>query len=235
MVTTNNSADDWDELSDVSDDSEGGGVTDMYGNRFERIQPAMIWRGKKGDDIKGVGPNTPPGDSATWLRMIQRSIAAGMDLSYSEVMHDTGEASFSAVRAEANADRKRFKAMQRFTINHFCTPTARRFNDSAVLRGLEGFPTAAEYASDPHSYCASWQPPGWISVNPKEDAMADALDLANCTVSREEIIGRRGGDRDAVFAALKVENESDVVAQQDKRTAPKQQSEVKNADSTNHA
>ena len=235
MVITDAASDDWDDLSDVSSSSEGGGVSDIYGNRFERIQPAMIWRGQKGDDIKGVGPNTPPGDSATWLRMIQRSIAAGMDLSYSEVMHDTGESSFSAVRAEANADRKRFKSMQRFAINHFCAPAARRFNEAAVLRGLDGFPSASEYASDPYSYRASWQPPGWTSVNPKEDAMADSLDLANCTVSREEIIGRRGGDRDTVFGALAIENADEVVSKQDERTAPKQESEIKNTDSTNHA
>jgi lambda family phage portal protein len=159
MVITASDTEDWADLSDDDGDG-GGGITDFYGNRFERIQPGMLWRGQPGDTISGVGPNTPPGDASQWLQMIQRSIAVGMDLSYSEVMRDTGKSSFSAVRAEANADRKRYRPVQQFVIHHFCEPIVERFNAAAVLRGLAGFPGPAEYASEPEAYAPNWQPPG---------------------------------------------------------------------------
>jgi hypothetical protein len=59
--------------------------------------------------------------------------------------------------------------------------------------------------------------------------MADALNLANCTTSRAEIVGSRGGSRDDVFDALEQENQSEAVKSQDARNPPKQLTQIENA------
>ena len=198
MIKTNIAAEtEWLGLHDGNPDTDS---TDYYGDTFEKLTPGMIWRGQPGDDIAAVGPNTPPADATAWVMMIERAIGIAMGLSRSELLQTTGDSSFSAVRAEANMDRKRFRRMQRAAIYHLSEPTWERFVDACVLAGLPMFPSPSEYAGDVDAYrSANWRPPGWASVTPKEDAQADEINLRIRTDTREGIIGRRGGDWEDSF------------------------------------
>lgn len=205
MIITQGGAEDFAGLAGDDDD------TDADGNTIERMQPGTIFRGKPGEDIKAIGPNTPSSDAGQWIRLMARSVGIGMGISYEELMRDTGESTFSAIRANMNADRKRFRKMQKFVIAHFLAPAYTRFVRAAVLEGLDGFPSPAEYAANEDDYLAvQWLAPGWASVNPREDAEADALGIKNGTRTRAEIVGERGGDWDSTLEQLaREENKAD--------------------------
>lgn len=193
----------------LSDDDPDSSDVDAYGNRLEKLQPGIVSRLKPGEDIVGVGPNTPAGDSTPWLMMIQRSIAAGIDLSYEELCRDYSKGSFSSVRAACNADRKRFRKIQRFVIQHFCQPVYRHWVTWEVMAGRDGFPTRQEFTSDPEAFLrVEWRAPGWISVNPLEDAKAQDIRLNNATLTREKILADEGEDVEEVLDQVAREQDS---------------------------
>jgi lambda family phage portal protein len=198
---------DWNGLKDSSPES---GTTDFYGNLIDKHQAGMVFRGAPGDDIKAVGPNVPGADSMPWIMLIQRLISIGASLSYEEAVRDYSKGSFSSVRAAANADRKRFRRMQRFATRHMGNPTWGQFVMQSSRAGLDGFPPTEELIGNFDEWLdVSWSYPGWQSVNPREDAMADDIRLNNGTATRKQIIERDGtGDIDEHFAQLEREQQA---------------------------
>lgn len=179
----------------LNDDDPDGPAKDDFGNKLEKLQPGIVSRLKPGEKIEGVGPNTPGGDSTPWLMLIQRSIASGINLSYEELCRDYSKGSFSSVRAAGNADKKRFRRMQKFVVTHFCQPVSRHFVHWQVMAGSDGFPTRQEYSADPQQYLRlQWRAPGWTSVNPLDDAKANDVRLGNGTITRERILAEEGED-----------------------------------------
>ncbi len=200
MVTQ---GDDSDEFPTLSDDDPDGPLTDAVGNLMEKLQPGVIFRGRKGEKIEGVGPNTPGGDATPWIMLIERSIGMGMGLSYEELCRDYSQGSFSSTRASANSDRKRFRRMQRFTVNHFCNPVYRRFAAAAARAGLDGFPRPSEFLPEIDDWLAvAWQPPGWASVNPLDDAQAATVEITHGLATRAQYIANKGGDWEEVYEQL---------------------------------
>jgi len=175
-------------------------ATDAFGNALEKVKPGMIWRGCKGDEVDAVGPNVPQGDSLPWIQLIERSIAAAVALSESELTRDYSRSNFSNTRAAANADRKRFRKMQDFTRTKFCNPVWRRFVQSACRFGIDGFPSQADFFANMEDWLeVRHRAPGWASVNPLDDARADPIEVQMNTSTREDIIAERGGDWEATF------------------------------------
>lgn len=178
----------------VGDDGQSG-LYDLSGNRIEKHERAMVWRGMTSDSIESIGPTTPQAESLPWINMIQRSIAIGCRLSYEEVFRDYSKGSFSSVRMARGQDIKRYTPLQWFAIGHFYNPAVRWFDLAAVGAGIPGFPSPQAFADglDDIYREHDWQTPGWESPNPRDDALADDIRLANRTITRKEILGRRGG------------------------------------------
>lgn len=198
------------DFADLLDSSPETGTTDFYGNKVEKLEPQSIFRGTPGDTIQSVGPNVPGSDSLPWIQLIERSIAIGVGLSYEELCRDYSKGSFSSVRAAMNSDRKRYRRMQKFAINHFCNPTYRRFAAAGARVGLDGFPRPSEFLSDMDAWLSvDWRPPGWESVNPRDDAQADDIGLKNGTKTRSGIIAKTGGDWEEVDEQREREMESE--------------------------
>ena len=210
MILTNPDSDfDWESLSDSCDGETAN--TDAYGNVLEKLEPGLIWRGKKGDDVKAVGPNVPQTDSLPWIQLIERSIAAGVSLSEPELTRDYSRSNFSNTRAGANADRKRFRRMQGFSERKFCDPTWNRFVMAATRFGMDGFPSQSDFFANMEDWLAiKWRRPGWATVNPKDDSAADQVGLADHTRTLEEIIGEEGGDWEDVLEQARPRSRQDA-------------------------
>lgn len=209
MITTDPEAYDqfqWNELLGACPTS---GTTDIYGNPISRHESGMIFRGAPGDKITPVGPNVPGSDSLPWLLLMQRLIAIGMSLSYEEALRDYSRGNFSSIRSGSQADRKRFRRVQKFTARHFCNPTWLRFASHGVRAGLDGFPAPAEFTANPEEWLeVGWGFPGWESVNPREDAQADDVRLKNNSTTMQRILERTGqGDVEEHYAQLARERE----------------------------
>ena len=191
---------------DVNGLNTDGDTADDDGNTFDSMQPGIVSHLKPGEKIEGIGPNMPGGDSLPWLQMLIRSIASGTEISYEEVARDFSQTTFSSNRASANADKRRFRMKQRFTINQFLAPIYPEFVTWAVQAGLDGFPTPSEFLNRRDEWIkTSWRTPGWPSVNPLDDAQAAVLEIDNRLNSRANYLGERGHDVDEVFAELAAE------------------------------
>jgi lambda family phage portal protein len=189
--------------------SDGEDTEDDNGNAFEALQPGIVAHLKPGEDISGIGPNVPGGDSTPWLMMILRAIASGSDLSYETLTRDHTKGSFSSTRQSANADKRRFRKMQKFVINHFLSPIYPLFVEWAVQAGLEGFPTPAQFAAERDEWLkVKWRRPGWASVNPVDDAKAFQIERENGVASRGSYLADRSGTVEEVFDDLQREDEA---------------------------
>ena len=207
-VLIKTSPEDMADFPDLFDGDPDGPVTDSFGNTMEKIQPGMIARLTVPGDITGVGPNVPTSDTIGWVRFIERSISIAINLSYEEVTRDYTQGNFSQSRAGANADRKRFRPMQKFTINHFCMPTYRRFAQWASMRGIDGFPTIDDFVANMDQWLqVKWRTPGWASVNPWDDARAAVLEVQNGMGTRETYLAAKGDDWEDTFDQLEREDD----------------------------
>jgi lambda family phage portal protein len=184
------------DFAGLEDDSEGSVVTDMNGNPLEKIEPGIIGRFRGKDaSIQGIGPNTPTSEQEAWILLIERTISIGMGLSYEEMFRDYSRGNFSSLRAGANRDRKQFRPLQKFVVNHFCRPTDLRFTKAASLAGLDGFPRPSQLQSDLDEWMKrNWRTEGWLSVNPWDDARAAVLEIDNGLGTREGYVSAKGGD-----------------------------------------
>lgn len=193
LIITQDDTTDIDQLNDTENGTDS--TTDIYGNELEKIQPGIVGRLNPGEGVQGVGPNVPGSDSVSWLLMIQRAIAIGTDLSYEELSRDYSQGNFSSVRAAANSDRKRFRSLQQFVISEFCKPAYPHFARWATMAGIDGMPTVTDFAANADEWLrVKWQPPGWMSVNPREDANAAAVKLSNGSTTLQEIGANDGAD-----------------------------------------
>jgi lambda family phage portal protein len=199
----------------LDDDSQGAALTDINGNPLEKLEPGIIAR-MKGKDatITGIGPNTPTGNQEPWIVLIERSIAVGMGLSYEALTRDYSRGSFSSMRAGLNEDRKHYRPMQSFVVNHFCRPTYVRFVKAAVQAGLDGFPRPSQLTANFDDYMrVKWRKPGWQSVNPFDDARAAVLEINEGLGTREDYIADKGGDWEEVDE----QNEREAKSERDRK------------------
>jgi lambda family phage portal protein len=216
-------------------------VTDVNGDPLEKLEPGIFFRLKgKDSKITGVGPNTPGSDQEAWILLIERSIAVGAGLSYEAMTRDYSRGSFSSMRAGLNEDRKRYRPMQSFVVNHFCRPTYVRFVEAATQAGIDGFPRPSALVANFDDWMrVKWRKPGWQSVNPYDDARAAVLEINEGLGTREDYIAEtKGGDWEEVDEqnAREAQSERDhklnygPPAQMD--TAPSQQTAADTAGSS---
>ena len=202
MITTHEDSD-W---SDLADDTNASTV-DANGNTIDLREPLSVFRGNPGEGITGIGPNVPQSDSIPWLELMLRIIAVGSGCSYEEAYRDYTKGSWSSVRSAMSSDRKRFRPLQKFVINHFGNPTVSRFDDAAVGNFVEGFPSPSAWLTERDDVWESqeWSTPGWESPNPKDDAAADHQRLEDGTATYQEIMGKRGLSWKKHFAQMERE------------------------------
>lgn len=195
------------EFADVLADEPGASLRDTAGNPIERVSPGAIMRGRPGDEVSAVGPNVPQTDSVPWLQLIQQTIAMGLDLSEIELTRDYSRVNFSSARAAANRDRKTYKYLQQWLINHVLNEVWYRFVAGGVTAQLPSFPSADQFLADRRGWLRMlWRCPGWASVNPVDDAQADRIRLQDGTLTREQIVAERGDDWEEIAAQWEIEN-----------------------------
>lgn len=194
--------------------NDGADRSDADGNRFAEFQPGMVAHLLPGEDVSFINPSRPNATAEAWINLILRSIAVGMGLSYEVVTRDYSKTDFSSNRASSLEDRRRFRPMQKFMVNHFCEPIYREWFFTTVLAkeagrpGLEAFPSLLEFIAEPDLWTyARWQTPGWEWVDPLKEAQAAEVEIKNGLRSRTEVVTARGGDIEEVFAELQEESE----------------------------
>jgi lambda family phage portal protein len=186
----------------MSDGSENAPV----GVEFGEIEPGTFQKLRPGEDMvftnpPGVGPTYEP-----FMRQQQRALAKALGIPYHVLTGDLTQISFSSIRADEIAFRRRSQQWQYFCIIHqFCRPVARAWMEAAVLAGHF---SAADYAKNKADYLnINWLPAKWDWVDPLKDLQAVILAIRAGLVSRAQAVSELGYDIEEIDAAIARDNE----------------------------
>lgn len=171
----------------------------------EKFIPGMLMRLRGGEDVKLTAPMAASG-IGEFTTVQLREIAAGCGVMYEMLTGDFSHVNYSSWRAGNHGFQRRIESWQwLLAVPLMCARVERWWNEAAGHGNLLSRPAVF-----------SWEPPGFVSVDPYKDAQADLLNLRNGTVLPSELAARRGwnyieflaqyaqdlADADAAFTAI---------------------------------
>ncbi len=149
-------------------------------------------------------PHYPEAAIEPFMRHMGTSQAAGMGVAYETLTADLSRANFSSLRAGKGEERDEWRMLQRAVFEGLHDRVFSRWLRMAMLSGRLSLPLFKLDKFD----AATWRPRGWQSVNPKDDATANAADLASGARSLTEIVAERGRSLEDVLDERKAELEA---------------------------
>lgn len=165
-------------------------IKDAEGNTVEEFRPGMLAYARDGQDVKFTQPAST-GGVYEWSRVQWHVIAQGFRIPYALLTTDLSQTNFSSSRVGLNEFRRMVDALQwHMIIPMFCQPIWGWFIEAALLNG--DLPAETEFPVE-------WDPPGFESVNPLQDAQADAVEVRSGFASLPQKIARRGYNPTAVI------------------------------------
>ena len=174
--------------------------SDVNGNQFEYLEPAMIVRLQPGESVESINPGRPNSASEPWINLMLRGISVGTGLSYEVVSRNYSGTSYSSSRTSMLEDRRRFRRWQRYDVQHLCQPIWDRFCDQVATAGTDGFPSMSEILADRRSATAvEWQTPAWEWVDPQSEQSASDAALNSFQSTYQDELGQRGKHWKNVF------------------------------------
>jgi lambda family phage portal protein len=173
---------------------EGEDTTDSNGNQLEHIEPGIITRLSKDEDVSFANPGRPNSAAEPWINLMLRGISAGTGTNYEAIAKDFSKTSYSSSRTSKLEDRPRIKRWQNHMVWHFCQPVWDEFMNAAARQGLDGFPTSTELLEDrravsPVEWLLPEQP--WVDPESEQKSAQDAV--ASHMTTLQQVIGSRGG------------------------------------------
>ncbi|MEP1612669.1 MAG: phage portal protein [Roseobacter sp.] len=133
-------------------------------------------------------PHYPDAAVEPFMRYMGTSQAAGLGVAYETLSGDLSRANFSSLRAGKGEERDEWRMLQRAIFEGLHDLVFARWLPMAIIAGQVPLPLSKldKFAA------ATWRPRGWPSVNPKDDATANANDLASGVKSLTEIVAEKG-------------------------------------------
>ena len=179
-----------------TDMSVGPMIEDADGNAVETFRPGMLAYARGGKEVKFNQPGHA-GGIAEWNRVQMHIIAAGFRVPYALMTGDLSQANFSSNRAGLNEFRRMIDLLQwQMVIPMFCNRVWAWFCDAAFTAGLIDTPDVP----------VEWAPPRFESVNPKQDAETDVIEVRAGFTSRSAKISARGYDPVATLEEIAADN-----------------------------
>jgi capsid protein len=189
-------------LLNQANTTQGGPLTDAYGNPVTQLQPGLLTMGQgKITQLQGARPG---GTFLPFFQSLLRFACAGADMGFSTTAKDYTGGSFSSLRQEALEDRRGYRAIQGLHVRHLCIPIWKRFVRACALKGLIN---AEAYFADPERWSQCYvNTPGWDYVNPLQEATAEAVMVTNGFKTLDEVTNNSNmepGERLQSLAAYK--------------------------------
>lgn len=189
----------------TSDGTPASTITDAAGNPVTEMQPGMVTQGQ--GDAQMISPSTPGSTFDPFMKLVLRGISAATGIGYSTLARDYTGGSFSSLRQEGLEDRNTYRCEQGLHLRHFIRPLWVRFVKALVVSGKIKTFTQKDFAKDPARFTrANIQFRGWEYVNPLQEAMAEAVQLAQGMKTLDEVANTSGtepADRLKSLAAYK--------------------------------
>jgi lambda family phage portal protein len=157
--------------------------------------PGMTPVLRPGEDIAFLNPQAAGGTFDAFSTNILRGIAAGLDISYEQLVRDFSKGSYSSQRQGMLEDRRAWKKEQDLLIDLFIAPVYRLFIQCAILEGkFDDLIDIGDYLANPAAFCeAEYVPDGFEWIDPLKEAKAAETKIALRLTTRKELITERGG------------------------------------------
>jgi len=174
-------------------DRETESLTGGSGVRtIDQISPGMDVTGDPGEKIKGFSPGVPNAEFFEHAKMIMSLIGANIGMPLVMMLMDASETNFSGYRGAVDQARLGFKDNQRWLVSRFHRPVYLW----KVRQWMNADPSmaAAALRTGVDMFGHRWNPPTWPYIEPKKDAEADLVLMANGVNSRRRVHASRGRD-----------------------------------------
>ncbi|HWT00203.1 MAG TPA: phage portal protein [Pyrinomonadaceae bacterium] len=172
-------------------------MTDVSPGQFDELPP--------GYEVKTFDPQHPNAQVAAFVKVILRTAAAGLDVSYFSMAEDLEGVNYSSARIGLLSERDVWRGLQAWMIVHFCRPVYLGWLESAWLSGALGDLRARDVARLKE---VLWQPRGWTWVDPLKEVQAHVTAIDNALESRTDVVAEGGGDFDELTTTIQREQKT---------------------------
>lgn len=170
----------------------GRPVNTQDGKRIHDLQAGTITYLKPGEHLKPFIPVGQAAQADAYVISEQRMIAAAMGLSLESATRNVERVNYSSARQNLLADQKTYNKIRAFLYEHLLRPLFAEFVDACYLKGLL---RGTKYTPDNEDYYkCMWLSEGTPWIDPKKEAEADAIRLANGGLSFKRYCADRGED-----------------------------------------
>ena len=190
-------------VKDMSNDGGGLGMNkpaNSDGNIELRFEPGTLTSLPPGCDISFSSPIQDQ-NFAAFCTAHLKSVAAGMNVQYSQISGDLREANYSSMRAGLIEFKRSIEQIQHtIIIPQFLRRVWRRWVKTAVLSGALDAP---DFFTDPTPYLdVEWFPPSWDWVDPAKDVAATVEAINAGIKSRSQAVAEEGFDAETLDAEI---------------------------------
>lgn len=159
------------------------------------VEPGTFDIAPDGYDLKMFDPTHPNTSFGEFMKGGLRGVASGWDCSYVMLANNLEGVNLSSIRHGEMAERDKWKILQTWLIEHFCTPVQEEWLLWDLLTGGNGL-DPADFA---RLNAPCWRPRGWQFVDIDKESKAVTRDVGNHTRSIWDVAAQRGDDLEEVF------------------------------------
>lgn len=185
------------------DDMSWGAVKDATGQLVQDVEAGLLEALPPGVDFKSFDPDYPHANFGAFVTQCLRGIAAGLNVAHHNLSGDMSGVNYSSARIAELAERRHWRALQRWFIDAFVRPVFIDWLGAALLAGriryANGTPVFADRFDD-IADTAVFQPQGWSWVDPQADIEASIAAAGSDMRSLRQICDEQGVDLDDVLA-----------------------------------
>ena len=192
-------------LEQQSDGTPAPAPDDAEDEIPEEMEAGSIVDLPPGYKVTGNPSNYPDANMPGFMKSMLRGGAAGLGVSYAGLTSDMEGANFSSLKDGRGEERDEWRVFQRDLSEGLHGEVVKGWIGPAFLSGQvklkNGKPLPASKL-DKFEGAATWRGRGWASVNPKDDATANAKNLENRLTTPSDIVAERGEDYEALVDRL---------------------------------
>ena len=189
--------------ADEDDGEEGASDASYYagesGSFTTLANPGHFSVIPEGYEFQDWNPDNPNSNFSEFRKSIIQSIAAGLNVGFSELCQDYSSVNYTSLRAAALTDRDTYEMMQGVIVETLCADVYRNWFKASFLKGVFKTVSAENFAQclDP-----VFKPRKWKWVDPEKEASSDVMLLDNLLASPQEILAERGSDIEEIYLQL---------------------------------
>lgn len=175
----------------------------------QQIDPGVIAYGNEGEKPYMLESSRPSPNWAAFSEIIQRAMAASLDIPYEVLTKDFSKTNYSSARAALLEAWRVYILYRSWLTRHYCQPIWSMVIEEAWLNGRLKFPVGAPDFYDAMGLYtqATWIGPSKGYVDPVKEIAATVTALENRLMTYSEAIAERGRDFEEVMDEREEEEE----------------------------